>query len=403
MPGSSALLPQMSCNVITTAASLVLGPTDTRETPVKKTRILETPELPAAVAGFVPAKRHYVPREISSGWTDADLLDDVWESNQVDGYCARCGERMNMGDKCSDCGAKALFRQHSKVNIAITGPTGTGKTSGLVDFAHRHQLPLFTISMMTSAHAAFGQFVPDADTGGLRWLKGPAWMIAEHGGVLYFDEMNFLEPSVQAAFFGLIDFRRTLVLMEHPIKAHCQPHGPLEHLVDPITGQDHRQCPGIAPWDGPYSVRLNPKTLVAASYNPVSGEYAGTGQLNAAMANRFTVLRYPYSPEVEADLISCPSIRALGMALRNDVQRIRTPVSTNSLMEFERWIFETNDYLLARTLFLGRFTPAEQTVIRQILEDQFERNHRQPDKGIFGFFGITAQEDELVVDQEEEA
>lgn len=369
-----------------------------------KLKTVRMAEMDPALRAFVPQERPYVPRYITGGTTDVELLDKVWEMNQHDGYCRGCFELRN-ADQCSTKGCQGEFVLQAKVNIGITGPTGTGKTHGLQNFAYRHNLPMFTIGQMTSAHNAFGQFVPDADTGGLRWVKGPAWMIAEHGGVLYFDEMNFLEASVQAGFFSMTDFRRMLELIEHPVKAYCDDHGPLEHMVDPFTGIDHRSCDGFRRWEGPFNIHLNPRTLIVASWNPV-GEYAGTGHLNAAFANRFSVLEYPYDETVEESLILCPSIREFGKALRLLTDSVHTPVSTNRLVDFERWIVTGGDYDLAKVMFVSNFAPYEQVTVRTLLEHQFQQNARLEDGGIFNFFNMKPEEtdldEELFEDEDEE-
>lgn len=351
--------------------------------------------IPRAVRSFIPGDIGYVARQLTPEWTDAEFLDFVWQANQHAGFCQSCGTICDEGDKCCET---PEWRRHSRLNVAITGPTGAGKTSGLVDFAYRHGLPMFTVSYMTNVHSAFGQYVPDPDTGGLRWVKGPAWMIADHGGVLYLDEINFLDASVQAGFFSTLDFRQAITLMEHPIKAHCPEHGDLMYWVDPLTGTDHRQCDGVEPWDGPYQIKLNAKTLVCSSFNPV-GEYAGTNHLNAALANRFVTLHYDYSRDVEGELLMSPSMAAFGNALRTSVRdRVRTPVSTNRLIEFERLIVETGDYPLAKTLFLGNFPGHEQPEVRQVLEDAFEQDADAPDGGIFGAFNIDVpdEDDEII-------
>lgn len=353
---------------------------------------IEITEVPEAIRPFIPEERMYVERPLVSGWTDSKFFDWVWRSNKKDGHCQASGLFIDENESCGGHKGQCHFEPHSKLNLALTGPTGTGKTSGLVNFAARHRLPMYTITPMTSAHAAFGQYVPDPDTGGLRWVKGPAWMIAEFGGVLYVDEMNFLEPAVQSTFFGLADFRRSMMLMEHPIKAVCDTHGFLQNLVDDITGVDHRNCPGIRRWEGPISIPLHRNTLLCASYNPV-GAYAGTNQLNAALSNRFTTLSYAYDADIENELVSCPSIVLLGEALRSQPQEIRTPVSTNRLIEFERFIVETADYDLAKRMFLDNFTATEQLTVKTLLEDQFEKSSRQPDGGIFAHFGLTPDED----------
>lgn len=373
----------------------------TKRIVASKTATVETPEYLRPFIPQLDQLKPYVPREVSPGVTDAEFLDFVWRSNKADGYCARNGQLLKRDQVCAvdlhegDC----LYTPQNKLNVAIVGPTGTGKTSGLVNFAARHNLPMFTVNPDISAHAAFGQYVPDPDTGGLRWVNGPVWMIAEHGGLLYLDEINFFDPAVQAVFFGVFDFRRAMTLMEHPIKAVCDEHGMLQSLDDDILGIDHRKCAGIRRWVGPLSIPLHPATLVVSSYNP-GGAYAGTNPVNAALANRFATMNYDYDTDVEEQILRCASIAALGKALRL-VDTIRTPVSTNRLERFEQLIQTTNDYGLAKRFFLADFPVPERDEVDTIMTNQFEVTNKVADGGILAFFSMGASEDETVLFDDE--
>jgi hypothetical protein len=85
------------------------------------------------------------------------------------------------------------------------------------------------------------------------------------------------------------------------------------------------------------------------------------------LMNRFAVqLDWDYDPTVESQLIASTTLLGLAGACR-DLAEIRTPVSTNSLMEFERH-FQVFGYTMAARLFTNRFQPEERAAVARAME-----------------------------------
>jgi hypothetical protein len=94
-------------------------------------------------------------------------------------------------------------------------------------------------------------------------------------------------------------------------------------------------------------------------------------ELNAAFKNRFDhKIPWGYDDEVEKKLIEFPTLRDAARRYRAMVgTEIQTPVSTNMLMEFERFAKRPTlgmDYAIEN--FVAAFEPDEQKSIKDVLE-----------------------------------
>lgn len=197
------------------------------------------------------------------------------------------------------------YAHDSQKNVLLFGPTGPGKTSMLFAYAAKKQIPIATIQCNGGAdiHACFGGPVMDDDRK-ITYVEADPITVVREGGILYFDELNFLPPRHTANFHGLFDFRRTIIL------------------------QDKQNEKVVA----------SPNLLVCASYNP---GYEGTRPLNEALANRFHLkLECDYDTEIEKKLLAkvnvkSPALQSLAESIRSQYGRaFMTPVSTNMLLEF---------------------------------------------------------------------
>jgi MoxR-like ATPase len=150
------------------------------------------------------------------------------------------------------------------------------------------------------------------------------------------DEINLAHPRITAAWHGLLSVMRAMSLPENNQTVRAGRGG----LGEPQP------------------------TLFGAAYNP---RYQGTVRLNEALSNRFPIqLPWGYDRNVEEALLT--STRLLDMAENvRSLAEIRTPVSTNSLMEFERHVSRFG-MGLASHLFVSRFAPEEQGPIGRALE-----------------------------------
>lgn len=218
-------------------------------------------------------------------------------------------------------------------NVMIYGPTGTGKTHAARAFAASKGLPFYTVACNGAIDMAtlMGAWVPTEDRS-LRWVDGviPA-MMREGRGVLLLDEINFAPERAIARLYGLLDSRREVVLYEHE-----------GEVIRVPAGAD---------------------LLIIAAYNP---GYRGTRELSEALPNRFAfALEFDYSDEIEAELIPSPSLRELAGKLREMDREIRTPVSTNMLVELcEIGIAFSIEYALGN--FIAKFARQERASIEHL-------------------------------------
>jgi hypothetical protein len=105
--------------------------------------------------------------------------------------------------------------------------------------------------------------------------------------------------------------------------------------------------------------------LIGATRN--DRKYKGTLDLNEAFSNRFPVpIDWNYDREVEAQL--CDSTRLLDFADQvRSLAEIRTPVSTNMLMEFERHVHRYN-FAFAAGCLVRHFPTEERSAVARALE-----------------------------------
>lgn len=191
-------------------------------------------------------------------------------------------------------------------NVLVFGPTGSAKTSLVYAFGAMKNLPVVNVPCNGAAEPRqlIGGWTPQPD-GTFDFVPGDLLKAVMHGGIIYLDEVNMTPPKILSILHGLLDRRRTIT-------------------VNDAEGSDT-----------PTSITAHPECFVMAAYNP---GYQGTRPLNEAFKNRFAFrLEFPYSEEVERELISSPTLISVGRELRGayDSMVIRTPVSTNSLIEFE--------------------------------------------------------------------
>ena len=221
-------------------------------------------------------------------------------------------------------------------NMLLSGDTGSGKTLFGEAFASKERLMYYSVPCDVSVDpsALLGKMVVTSVQGVYKWQDGPVTELVRHGGVLNMSEINMMTPRIQAALYSLLDHRRYVVLLAH---------------------------------DGEI-VRAHPNLLIIADMNP---NYRGTMELNAAFLNRWAIkLPWGYSESVEEKLLQFPTLRSVASKLRalSGVE-INTPVSTNLLMEFER--FTLNDNLgldFAVSNFVAAFRVEEQPPVEKVME-----------------------------------
>src|SRR6266849_878681 len=233
--------------------------------------------------------------------------------------------------------ALAFFRQ-----VALIGPSGTGKTHIVYLVAELAGLPLWEINcgLQTSVFDLFGRYV---GLGKENWIDGLITSWCRYGGILYLDESNMMKQDIATRLNPLLDQRGHMVLTEK---------------------------------DNEIITRHKDAFLII-SMNPVSSEFAGTKPINAAMRRRMSVwLNFDYMSigdkidEKEIDLVvkkagidrrDAEKIVKVGAELRKQYKSGEIPYGP-SIGDLLNWAKLVAD---GTTLFEG----AEETIISLTSDD----------------------------------
>lgn len=209
-----------------------------------------------------------------------------------------------------------------KINVLLMGDTGSGKTMVGEAYASKREMLYYSLPCDVSIDptALFGKMQPTDVPGKFEWQDGPVTQVVRRGGVLNISEINFMPPKIAASLYPLLDGRRYVPLLGHKGEV----------------------------------VRAHEDLLVIADMNP---GYRGTMELNAAFKNRFAFkFMWGYDADVEKKLVALPTLLSIAGKIRALVgTEIMTPVSTNMLMEFERF---AKDEMLGLEFAIGNFVTA---------------------------------------------
>ena len=186
-------------------------------------------------------------------------------------------------------------------NVLIEGPAGSGKTMAVQSYASARNMRYFNVSCHIGLEVSHlvGRWIPTAD-GHFKWQDGAVTEIVRNGGVLLFNEINFMPERFSTFIFSLLDYRREIQLMEN----------------------------------GGEIIKAHPDLLIVADMNP---NYRGTRPLNQAFADRFAErLDFPYDKAIEMKILKNKAIIEMANQLRDeyDKRNLATPVSTRSLVAF---------------------------------------------------------------------
>lgn len=246
------------------------------------------------------------------------------------------------------------YARENHFPLLIEGPTGCGKTMAVEAYAASRRMRFQSVSCNAGVDPTqfWGRVIPDGE-GGFVWQDGVVTDMARHGGVLLFNEINFLPERISTALFPLFDGRRMLNLLDHKgetIKAHDD-------------------------------------LLLVMDMNP---GYLGTRPLNAAFRNRQTIQTvWNYDPDVEKQLVPCDALRDIVAKIRAS-ESFDTPVSTNMMIEF----LSHASYFgvpYACENFTNHFRQEDRIAIRQILAtDEVALNDYIDGLGVRGRKATTA-------------
>lgn len=166
----------------------------------------------------------------------------------------------------------------NRIPIALTGPTGCGKTRFVEHLAWRlgqdgdrdeaGPLPVVTVACHEDLTASdlIGRYLLKAD--GTEWLDGPLTQAARGGGICYLDEIVEARKDTTVVLHSLTDHRRVL---------------PLDKLGT--------------------SIRAHDDFLLIVSYNP--GYQSSLKELKQSTRQRFISIAFGYpDPERETRIIA---------------------------------------------------------------------------------------------------
>jgi len=96
--------------------------------------------------------------------------------------------------------------------VHLYGPTGSGKSSVVLQMAARCEIPVFRITGSASTEAAdvFGMY--SLQNGATKFVNGPAVMAAQMGGILLIDEADRIPPDVLVGFNGITEGLKSFVV-----------------------------------------------------------------------------------------------------------------------------------------------------------------------------------------------
>lgn len=139
-------------------------------------------------------------------------------------------------------------------NLLLTGPKATGKNVLAENLAAAFGRPYWNVSFHINMDASFMIGGDTFENGRVSFRPGPVYECAKNGGFGVLDEINMARNEALAVLHSLLDFRRVL------------------------------ETPGYE------RLELHPATRFIATMNY---GYAGTRELNEALASRFVVLHLP--------------------------------------------------------------------------------------------------------------
>lgn len=139
-------------------------------------------------------------------------------------------------------------------NLLLTGPKATGKNVFAENLAAAFGRPVWNISLSINTDAASLIGADTFQDGQVRFREGPVSMSARLGGFGVLDEINMAKNEALAVLHEALDFRRSI----------------------DVPGYDR--------------IDLHPASRFIATMNY---GYAGTRELNEALASRFVVINMP--------------------------------------------------------------------------------------------------------------
>jgi MoxR-like ATPase len=221
-----------------------------------------------------------------------------------------------------------------KKNILLIGPTGSGKTSSIKNFAAVSKMDLYTFpcNQSVETYQMFGIKTLDKDNK-LIWQDSPMTKIIRNGGVLNFSDIAFLNDNISESIFSLLDDRRYIVLLDN---------------------------------DGEI-VKAHDNLIIFADMNE---EDSGGFSLIKPLLDRFDIkIFFDYDEKIENSLIKSKTLLNMAKNIRSSTidKKFNTDLSTRSLLNFEIMV-ENFNLNFAIESFINSFSYFEREGVRFAIE-----------------------------------
>jgi MoxR-like ATPase len=225
----------------------------------------------------------------------------------------------------------------NRVNVSLSGPAGTGKTTSLMTYAAKKGLEFGSLSCNAGVEPSqfTGRLTPTEEAK-LKWQDGIFTYFFRNGGVLVVDEADFLPQKIAGGLHGALDSRRLLTLLDN-------------------NGE---------------VVKAHPNLLIAVCWN--GRGYKGTSKMNEAFSDRFGIkLTFDYDTEIEKKFIPSPTLLEIAKSMRADTITgiYETPVSTRLLKNFVESA-QNLSYDFAVDNFVNNFRDDERASVKLLLDSQ---------------------------------
>lgn len=241
-------------------------------------------------------------------------------------------------------------------NLLLAGPKATGKNVLAESLAQAFGRPVWNVSFHIGADAAYLVGTDTYDGQRVAFRPGPVTLCAQHGGFGVFDEINMARNEAMAVLHSALDFRRVL----------------------DVPGYD--------------MVELDPRARFIATMNY---DYAGTRELNEALASRFVVLDMPLISEGNLDRLFGetfpdlrPEARAQFVALFFELDRKATSAEVSGKAADLRGLLDAVDLMhrgvtagaaLAMCISNKTFDPYERGLVQDVIDARIDTMQRGAD------------------------
>ena len=267
---------------------------------------------------------------------------------------------------------------HAKDNVLLTGGSGVGKTSHIMQLAARINQPVARINFNgeTRMSDLVGKMTVVA--GETKWVDGVIPHAMRHGYWLILDEIDFAEPAVLSLLHPVLEDNPSLTLKENEGEI-IRPHSNFRVF-------------GTA-------------NSIGAMSGAAADEYGGTNTMNAAFLDRWQVIfvnNLPEKEEIKVIRTEVPGLslstakRLVGFAnmVRNQDTNVAVLSSNFSTRKLISWAKKTalhRDAVKgAKISWLDKIPMEDQNVIVNILKTNFgSKSGRGRKKEIFNAKGVS--------------